>query len=290
MKTCFLAILAFLCTAVSTRAGEVWASGVSRDTGWYDMNKSDDFVHGGADSDMCWLAAGSNSIAWWQDTSNAITFRPEGLTTAEDIWNMCKESFVNDGGSSYSFWTWYFNGYGISASKLTSAGVHRGNYYAGLVTEEDYLASLRRAWNLDASLDICCCLKAGCLMTLNIFSDKLSHVITLWGVEYDDASGYITKFFVTDSDDAGQGFEDGLFTLNCEIVKQEDDDRMRYHIYTEGKTNAQGAEYYAKEDGVLISWYEVLQASRVPEPAGAIFLLPALAALALRRRRSREGR
>lgn len=281
-KTICCAILATLCSA---EAEEVWAAGVSRESGWHDMNKVDDFIHKGIDDGMCWLASGSNTAAWWQENSSAVTFRPQGLQTAEDIWEMCKESFENEAGTTCYFWTWYFNGYGINARQLTELGKARGNYYDGIVNQDDYVADMRRAWNLDASLDIRKCLEDGCVLTLSIFSDQLSHVITLWGADFNDETGYMTKLYVTDSDDDGQGFGGGLFAVNCQAFTPEDEERVRYRIYTEGHQNAEGMEYYRLEDDIRISWYDVLKSSRIPEPASGVLALLALAALPSRRRR-----
>ena len=42
----------------------VFADGVTLNSGWYDVNK---LKRAGADINMCWAAAASNIIQWWQD-------------------------------------------------------------------------------------------------------------------------------------------------------------------------------------------------------------------------------
>ena len=52
-------------TAVESGTEIVFAEGVSQSSGWYDVNKMAAGANG--DTMMCWAAAASNMIQWWQD-------------------------------------------------------------------------------------------------------------------------------------------------------------------------------------------------------------------------------
>lgn len=48
--------------ASGAESNQHWAVGVSESGGWYDADKTFN-----GDKDLCWAAAASNVIAWWQD-------------------------------------------------------------------------------------------------------------------------------------------------------------------------------------------------------------------------------
>ena len=88
----------------------VWAKGLHEDesgqiVGWYDYNKEfneQDFY-------MCWAAATSNLISWWQDLNpeaHAAAAEPEG----GQIWATYQESFTNAGGNAYYGLQWWMDG------------------------------------------------------------------------------------------------------------------------------------------------------------------------------------
>lgn len=52
-------------TAVASDTTTLFAEGVSQSSGWYDVNKMAAGANG--DTMMCWAAAASNMIQWWQD-------------------------------------------------------------------------------------------------------------------------------------------------------------------------------------------------------------------------------
>ena len=48
------------------QTGVVFAEGVTRNSGWYDVNKKGD-GRTGKDGVMCWAAVCANMLEWWQD-------------------------------------------------------------------------------------------------------------------------------------------------------------------------------------------------------------------------------
>ena len=67
-------------TAVESGTMIVFAEGVSQSSGWYDVNKMAAGANG--DTMMCWAAAASNMIQWWQDRYVAAGNKlPSGAVT-----------------------------------------------------------------------------------------------------------------------------------------------------------------------------------------------------------------
>ena len=239
--------------AVESGTTIVFAEGVTISSGWYDVNKKGAGDNG--DINMCWAAASSNMIQWWQDryvaagntlpstavngpgTKNYGSFSPYELALMEvyhDEWNN------NKGGHPEEAIPWYFEGklyggeYASSGSQaypLTEGGywksvwssvepyIYRGyshdifpsqypqmytccynNYYlwgdgSSLQGKERlaYFSNLVvEAFNHGmASLTIA--------LSENIAS--LHHSVTIWGYEIDNATGLLTRIWITDSDD-----------------------------------------------------------------------------------------
>ena len=137
-------IVTITATAVATGTQIVFAEGVTQSSGWYDVNKKGMGENG--DINMCWAAASSNMIQWWQDryvdagnrlpstavngpgTKNYGSFGPYELALMEiyhDEWDN------NKGGHPEEAIPWYFEGklyggeYASSGSQaypLTSGG------------------------------------------------------------------------------------------------------------------------------------------------------------------------
>ncbi len=114
----------------------LFADGVSRTTGWYDVNKKAQGNNG--DINMCWAAASSNMIQWWQDRYVAAgNTLPSGATTGVgttsytnygpyelELMNMFLTEWNNDKGChAVEAIPWYFEGvnYGESASAGSQA-------------------------------------------------------------------------------------------------------------------------------------------------------------------------
>ena len=136
-------------TAVETGTEIVFAEGVTQSSGWYDVNKKGMGDNG--DINMCWAAASSNMIQWWQDryvaagntlpatavngpgTKTYSSFGPYELALMEiyhDDWNNSK------GGHPEEAIPWYFEG-SLYGGEYASAGsqaypLTNGGYFSNV--------------------------------------------------------------------------------------------------------------------------------------------------------------
>ena len=141
----------------------LFADGVSRTSGWYDVNKKAQGNNG--DINMCWAATSSNMIQWWQDRYVAAgNTLPSGATTGVgttsytnygpyelELMNMFLTEWNNDKGChAVEAIPWYFEGvnYGESASAgsqaypLTAGGYWKdiwSGIYPNLYHEYNYM-------------------------------------------------------------------------------------------------------------------------------------------------------
>lgn len=58
--------MALIAMTAVTQAAEAWAYGVSREGGWVDFDKDAVNKPYMDDEGMCWAAAASNVITWWE--------------------------------------------------------------------------------------------------------------------------------------------------------------------------------------------------------------------------------
>lgn len=107
-----------------------WAAGVSEQGGWYDFDKTFS-----GDKDMCWAAAASNVIAWWQDRNPILTFSA-GAPVKDAVWSTVKGSFNNITGDPIDAFNWYYTGEisdNTIRASLTDYGKGQGAYYKDLL-------------------------------------------------------------------------------------------------------------------------------------------------------------
>ena len=225
----------------------VFAKGVTRESGWYDVNKVGNGQTNG-DINMCWAASASNIIEWWQDRYREAGFSlPEGAVTgAGETYELAlMELFHSEwdnsrGGHVHHAVHWYFEGKNIckeaaAGSQAQPLSESSGGYYSSvwaeiyphIYHEYDYLGGLYTglyagefnnyylwgngvqglsseerlrifsAYVVDAvrrgvpSLSIALAANLG----------SLHHATTLWGYEIDNATGLLTRVWITDSDD-----------------------------------------------------------------------------------------
>ena len=299
MKT-LLPMLLFSCCAAVCAATEVWTQGVSADAGWYDVNKDFD----GVDDDLCWAASSSNMLAWWQDRNAELALASGAPQGADAIWSTFVQSFGNithDSKGDYSGYEtdafqWYMDGT-IDAERyhVSEYGLTQGGYYRNLVSSA---GGIDFVWADGVLTDgaamgaaIVNALSTGCGVTLGLVSPVLSHSLTLWGVECNDA-GDITRMYLTDSDDERVG-QHGLFSVTCEAKDMLVEVWPGYStelnvLHIESEDVMPSGKKYLGED-VYISDFSWIQSAmpRIPEPAATALSLLALGVLSTRRRRSR---
>lgn len=200
--------------------------------GWYDVNKSKDFSQG--DFNLCFAAAAANSLHWWMDrNSEYIDKYLQMNPNNEQIQklNTLRSSFVNQGKSSVydiflsqyankpdGYWSdilqdQFINGYypkpnggtnGAPADidKILNDGPDkRGGFFFDVF--KTYRLSDRRYYNngFDAiNRELKELFLNGDSVLLVFTAGARNHVVTLWGVEYDQ-NGVISAVYYSDSDD-----------------------------------------------------------------------------------------
>ena len=142
-------IVTITATAAETGTEIVFAKGVTQQSGWYDVNKKGMGENG--DINMCWAAASSNMIQWWQDryvaagntlpstavngpgTKSYDSFGPYELALMEiyhDQWDNSK------GGHPEEAIPWYFEGklYGgeYASSGSQAYPLTNGGYFSSV--------------------------------------------------------------------------------------------------------------------------------------------------------------
>ena len=240
----------------STGKTIVFAEGVTLTSGWYDVNKMAQGNNG--DINMCWAAASSNMIQWWQDRyvaagnelpSKAINGRGTKMHSGDTfnrtyelaLMDMFREEWDNSRGcSSTEGIPWYFEGInlgqtataGSQAVPLTDGGYWKDIWSTikpNLYCEYDYMFKMYSnlytaqyvsfgGWASEgdnqpvktgeealAAFSKCVVdfIDRGIAsMTISLNSNGgLLHATTLWGYEIDNETGYVTRIWITDSDD-----------------------------------------------------------------------------------------
>ena len=234
----------------------VFADGVTLTSGWYDVNKKGAGDNG--DINMCWAAASSNMIQWFQDRYKAAgktlpagaTDGP-GVTTYDrfgpyelELMNVFHSQWDNSrGGHMQEAIPWYFEGVlnggeyasaGTQAVPKTAGGfwksiweteVYPNIYHGyeniivpGVIEYRDIYITLYNNYYLWGngttfvgterlkifSEHIVEAFEHGMAgLTVNIGANltSASHAVTLWGYEIDNATGLVTRLWITDSDD-----------------------------------------------------------------------------------------
>ncbi|MBR5132006.1 MAG: IdeS/Mac family cysteine endopeptidase [Alistipes sp.] len=148
-------------TAVESGTMIVFAEGVTQSSGWYDVNKMAAGANG--DTMMCWAAAASNMIQWWQDGYVAAGNKlPSGAVTGAGTkmhsgtgFSRCYELALMD--VFHSQWTnlergsqsdyaisWYFEGklnggeYASNQAKPTTSGGYFSSIWSSSIYPELY--------------------------------------------------------------------------------------------------------------------------------------------------------
>ena len=229
----------------------VFADGVTISSGWYDVNKKGAGDNG--DINMCWAAAASNMIQWFQDRyvaqggslpAGAIdgpgtkyygNFAPYELALMEVYHDQWDNSY---GGNVEYAIPWYFEGklyggeYASNTAKPSTSGGYWKSVWSGVepYIYRGYKSSLFPSqypemytycyenywlWGAGSSLKgqerlayvsnlIVEAFERGMAsLTVSLSADIMSlhHAVTLWGYEIDNATGLLTRVWITDSDD-----------------------------------------------------------------------------------------
>lgn len=251
MKRTLLLILCSLAAQVS-QAGDIpeyveyWAPGVSLEKGWKDVDKL--LTPEADDSSLCWAAAASNVISWWQDyNASHLINHKDGIPQGEQsIFNAFNNAFKNGGLGGYAGLRWFmdggsdlfsmevYEGWTLADVYMDPARTEQGGYYNGivsnivstidggsqLITDDLGFLTLDVVQLADFTNQLIDAITSGGV-TLGITgnagtSGVYGHAITLWGVKVNTETNLIESMWVTDSDDKVTYGEDlELFELVC---------------------------------------------------------------------------
>lgn len=210
--------------AFTANATEYWVQGVSPTGGWQDANKTLE-----NDRSLCWAATAANMLAWWQ--AQQMPFHPQEAEPRgiSSIWQTLRDSFQDGGGETYNTLVWWFNGSKLPAAmKRTDYGMGIGGYYRqhASVCGADFpapfiLQETPRQGMSERIKELLCNGYAIGIGIRRIDREKKIlpywHMLSLWGIEYDEETRCITRVYLTDSDDiAGEWphYQHGLFAAD----------------------------------------------------------------------------
>lgn len=300
------------------------------------------------DSHYCWAAAAANIIAQWEDKNSEFVWSTQKRApkSAQAIYDEFIHTFVNISGETSNATAWYFTGV-TTPDLLFKEGATNteGGYYKDMVKYETIYGDPMRlensGWTFDPESGIGIwdssvynlegndlykqwtdnlieCIVDGYSIGIaadGIYDDNgdpgyYSHALTLWGIEVNQ-DGYLTRMWLTDSDDATSfGKDMGLFSVTCEEIPEMltlglsasaepgewdpvegniDYFSMMNDVNYDGRLWYKGYDNVT-EYGDYFSAYSAIRItplvdSSIPEPATGTLGLVALAALAARRRR-----
>ena len=251
---------------------------VSESGGWYDCNKKTKWKWGDGsisdrpsgyynpdnpvDNQLCWAAAASNVLQWWQDTrSDLAPTTPNGKSSTYDnmpeacqlrIYQTISKYLSNAGGSVEQAYNWWFNGGMLSTTayptgsttsapggywqelgltvppSITGGAVDNPlftgyGFHSGNTKNEVYQMLMESINNNWGT-------------TLTIGEDGRGHAITMWGYDMDVDGSLIV--YLTDSDD----YKLGMFRQKVIINNYKDEyEFLHCDIYL---TSLEGEETY----------------------------------------------
>ena len=221
-----LAFTAALLAGAPCNAASLWVRGVTTERGWYDADKCLD-----KDGDLCWGTTAANMAAWWQDRhpqEAKSSKAPKGISA---VWETFKNAFLDGTGSTYHCLRWWMDGATPPPQMRLAPGAPQGRHAPAPLREGDLL--LYKAPAYDGSGDISATLRGllerGYSVALGLRQYDANghgllsggHMVSLWGLEYDDKTGAVTRLYLTDSDDVAGNWpqhQKGLFAADCSPV------------------------------------------------------------------------
>lgn len=321
-KTLLMLALCAACLNAGAEPVQYWLNGVSTEGGWKDVNKVMDKSIDG-DSALCWAAAASNIIAWWQEqNASELVGRGNDIPQGEqNIFNAFNDGFYNKGFDSYWGLRWFMDGgpelyepiiesYSPADIYMDPASSNHGGYYNDIVVDVASSMESYSQFETDDSgflvmdviplevftQELVSCMSRGYGVTLGLEASYGGHAITLWGMEMDE-DGYIAKMWVTDSDDAPNPKVDvdGLIPLELTRVRKEkstvNSGLQEYYVYEIRDLLGEGGGVWYHGNDEYIDSFAALNPKvafmprSVPEPCTGTLSLLALAGLCARRRR-----
>lgn len=199
--------------------------------GWYDVNKTEDRVQ---DLNLCFAAAASNALHWWlAQNSNYIDqylAKNPNYSKAEELDNL-RDSFKSQQDSEIyklflrqfaykkeGYWSdiledQFINGYypkanggtnysDVDREKLLTNGPDpRGGFFYDIFGTTLLTQRRNYSWNYSTfGKDLKKLFLEGNILLMDYNMGRISHVVTLWGAEF-DLNGQISAIYLSDSDD-----------------------------------------------------------------------------------------
>lgn len=261
-----VAIAIFAVTRV--RALTIFADGVSLTAGWYDANK----IWDGSDYNLCWAAASSNVLQWWQDRQAYV---PEGIpndwTTGNkytsDILKTIHDNFPNSYGNCNVVNWWLVGDRTYYTQSPQSSTGWKGGYWSEyLDNTQNNLAIWKNVYDLTSFTDyVDSAFNGNSSVTLwlpNTVWSGVAHYVTLWG--YEILNDKLASVWISDSDDGYTGLVKYNVNPDTLILAI---DQMARPSGVSGLSNFQIGGLYVFE-GVIVDLPAL-----IPEPAmiGMIF-------------------
>ncbi|MEG3023184.1 MAG: IdeS/Mac family cysteine endopeptidase, partial [Akkermansia sp.] len=269
-------------------AAAIFAQGVTEQSGWYDTNKT-----WNDDNNMCWAAATSNILQWWQDKGTYVPAgTPNGKIPGDPTQSVILQNFRDNwgdvGGSAELGFRWYLGGGQFTTTPNGLNDPNSGKYWEDYIKSigydqtptdpfQKYLPVIQHNHSytpnfasgfVTTMIDL---FKGGAGVTLGILSGSSGHAITLWGIDYDQNNN-LTALYITDSDDGTTEIK----RIEASIMQTEAAEDNGDKIFLTGYGNG----------SYFINHYTALSLPfAIPEPSSVLLSLLGGSLLCLSRRR-----
>ena len=203
----------------------VFAEGVTKESGWHDVNKKRDGMTGN-DAVLCWAATTANMLEWYQErwVEKGLTLPEDAISGKGDqyelkLFEMFQDEWIHPAGSQAEYaLSWYMKGQiegQVAEGNAKPKDEFSGGYFLSSWDEvrkhtgENFVSVHERyhsdGWSPDVTDN-------PMLAFSRIVRDSIEngvaglrimvpniHAITLWGYEMDE-DGIVRAIYVTDSD------------------------------------------------------------------------------------------
>lgn len=193
---------------------------------WYDCDKNNPEEGGGSrpgyqDSDMCWAATASNLLHWWMTMNRPYIDaydkkygsdpwpeypRPSPAFSGEkssEIFDFFRETCRNRGGSATAGINWFINATPGIPAKDYSVYDNFGGYFTdifkGIPVATSYGGGLDKA-SFNMTVKTALEKRQGLGFIRSNLNRPSTHVMTIWGAEFDD-QGYVSAIYYVDNND-----------------------------------------------------------------------------------------
>lgn len=233
MKLCTLILTLLSVTHVTAAPTDIWAAGVSQESGWKDYNKKFD----GRDDEQCWAITAANLIDWWQ-SRNPDKVSPD-TPQGEQIMQTFVQSFGNAGSDPDEGLSWWFSGdytpgrKDCASREESATGAYLQSALPPGKTLRNSLLAAMRGSQVNASTASTALLQgaqAGAAFWIGVsyVSPKgrpAMHSLNVWGVRCDEDNTNGRKLlgiWIADSDDYRTGLtyvpvreDKGMLVFDC---------------------------------------------------------------------------